>query len=111
MARETAIGIGGAHEREEFFFIPVFACGACHDLLSQDIERLLGNVDVIKLAAPHTTERRHAVHKFVPGEREQSSLGQASPFVLRSAHPLEAGRDGTGGSELADEFHGTYIDA
>ena len=60
-ARQSAIGIGAAHQREQIVFLPFLGGAGGDDLLRQDVERRFGNDQAIEFAA-RASARTSAAH-------------------------------------------------
>ncbi len=111
LTRQVAIRPGRAHEVKKLLLIPILACGARDDLLSEDIQRLLGDQQAIQFTLAHAPEHRRAFDELVPAEWENSALRQTTALVLRPANTLEERCDGPRRRELTNQVHGTDIDA
>ena len=68
------------------------------------------HVQRIELAAPHRVEYRGALDQLVPRERKQPPLRGAVHRVAGTPGPLQEGRDGARGAELADQIDVPDVD-
>ena len=104
LAVEIPVRPGAAHRREQRVLAPVLGRDHGDDLLREDVERMHRHVQRIELAAPHRVENRGALDQLVPRERKQPPLRGAVHRVAGTPGPLQEGRDGAGGAELADQI-------
>ena len=86
---EIPIGVRRAHPLVESSFLPRFACGSRHDLLGQDVERLVRDDQPIEPALARGTEHGTAFDQLVSRKRENPSLGNRAEPVPGPAHPLQ----------------------
>ena len=110
-ARQVAISIRAADQREEFLFFPVFRRGAGDDLLRENIERFLRYLKAVQLTPAHTTQRGHALDQLVATQRKQPALRHTAALVLRPADALKQRGNRTGRSELAHQVHRANVNA
>ena len=111
LARQIAVRIRAAHEREELVFA-VFARGDFgDDLLREHVERMLGDAQAVELAAAHGVEQRDAIDQLVAAAREDAALGHAADRVVGAADALQEHRDAARRAELAHELHVADVDA
>src|SRR5262249_2878251 len=61
LARGGAIGPGATEEREQLILVALARSNLGDDLLRQHVERLLGDRQLIELAAPHGIDERRAL--------------------------------------------------
>ncbi len=110
VARKRAKRPTAPDQIEERRFRPILRCDFRDDLLSEHVERLLGNLQPVKLAAADAVEERGAFDEIVARERKQASLGGAANGVTRAADALQEGRDRTWGTDLANEVDIADVD-
>ena len=65
--------------------------GLGHDLLGEDVERLLGRMERVEAAAPDRGQQRHALDQLVPRGRVHDPAGDTRALVVGPARPA-AGR-------------------
>jgi hypothetical protein len=114
LAGEPPVGPGTADQVEQLVlghaaFAPRRRLG--HDLLGQDVERLLGRVKGIEPSSLDRGQQRGALDQLVPGGRVHDPPGNTGTLMVGSAHPLEKGGDAVGRSDLAHQLHRPDIDA
>ena len=88
-AREIAIGIRAAHEREQIVFAPVFRGARCHDLLGENIERRFGNFDAIEFAVTNGAHERGAFEQFIARGGEKAAFGNGAAPVAGASDALQ----------------------
>ena len=111
LAREIAVRIGAAHEREELVFAVLARGDFGDDLLREHVERMLGDAQAVELAAAHGIEQRDAVDELVAAAREDAALRHAADGVVGAAHALQEHRDAARRAELAHQLHVADVDA
>ena len=67
-----------------------------HDLLSEDVEGLLGRVERIEASPLDRGQQRRALDQLVPGGRVDDPAGDTGAVVVGPSHPLEEGGDAVG---------------
>ncbi len=90
--------------------VPLLGGRGGHDLLGQDVERLLGDDQAVELAPAHRVHQGRALDQLVAGEREEPPLGQAAEMVAGPPDALEQGGDRARRAELADQVHRADVD-
>ena len=114
LPREPPVGPGSPDELEQLVFChPVFTPGRGlgHDLLGQDVQRLLGRVQGVEAPPFHRGEQRGALDELVACGRVYDPAGNAGPVVVGPAHPLQECGDAVRRADLAYELDGPDIDA
>ena len=82
-----------------------------HDLLGEDVERLLGRVEGVEASPLDRGQQRGALDQLVPGGRVHDPPGNAGAVVVGPAHPLEEGGDAVGRADLAHQLDRPDVDA
>ena len=111
VARQFSIRPGAPYQREQLILPPLAACHFGHDLLRQDVQRLVGNDETIELAAANAVEQSRAFDQLVARQRKQSPLGRTSDRMTGPTHPLQESCDRAGRTELAHKIDVTNVDA
>src|SRR5205809_989650 len=75
---ELAVGVGRAHALEESQFIPLLTCRGGHDLLGQNVERLVRDDQPIEPALTGCPEQRGTLDELIPRQREDPALGDGA---------------------------------
>ena len=65
LPRQIAVGMGSAHQREQFILRPLTRGHLGGDLLGQHIQSILGDLEPVQFAAADRLEQRRALHQFV----------------------------------------------
>ena len=110
LAGQVAVGMRPAHQVEQRFLAPLLARHRGHDLLGEDVERLLGDQEAVEPTLADGAQQRRAFDQVVARQREQTALGNGLEVVAGAAHPLQQGRDGTRRCDLAYQVHGPDVD-
>ena len=84
LALERAIGPGPTEQVEQVILFPFSSADLRNNLLSQHVERLLGNDNPVELAAVDAVDERGALDEIVTREREKAPFGRASDRVAGS---------------------------
>ena len=108
---QVAIRVGGTHALVENVFIPFLTGRRCHDLLGQDVERLVRNDQSVEPALTRRAEHRRALDQLIPRQREHPPLGNRAEPVSRPADALQQRADRAGRTHLNDEIDAPDIDA
>ena len=103
-ARQIAVRIGAANQREEIVFVPVFRRARGHNLLRQNVERSFRNDQPIEFAAPHRAHQRRAFEQFVARRREDAALRNRAAPVAGAADALQRHGDRAWRTDLADQI-------
>ena len=82
-----------------------------HDLLGEDVERLLGRVEGVEASPLDRGQQRGAFDQLVPGGRVHDPPRDAGAVVVGPAHPLEEGGDAVGRADLAHQLDRPDVDA
>ncbi len=82
-----------------------------HDLLGEDVERLLGRTQRIQAPLPDRGQQRGAFNQVVPGGRVHDAAGDTHALVVRPAHPLKERRDAVRRANLAHQLDRPDVDA
>ena len=82
-----------------------------HDLLGEDVERLLGRVEGIEASALDRGQQRGALDQLVPGGRVHDPAGDTGAVVVGPAHPLQEGGDAVRRADLAHQLDRPDVDA
>ncbi len=110
-AGQVAKRIRAAHQGKKCI-LRIFLIGNLgHDLLRQDIERLLGHDDAVEFAAAHGVEDGGAFDQVVARQGKQAALGRAADKVSRTPDALQKCRNGLGRSNLTDQVNFPDVDA
>ena len=64
--REISVRVGRAHALVESTFVPLFARRGCHDLLGQNVERLVGDDQTIEPAFARGAEQGGTFDQLIP---------------------------------------------
>ena len=110
-ALEIAIRVGAPHQCKKIIFAPVLGRASGHNLLRQNVQRILRDADAIEVAAPHGAHQRRTFDQFAARRREDAALRNGPVPMARAADALPRDRDGPGRSDLADQIHGADIDS
>ncbi len=111
LARELAVGVSAATQREQRVLRPRGARALGDELLGEDVERRARLRRAIEHAAAHRAHDRVRLDQLVLGEREEASLRQPRDAVPRAPDPLEERRDRAGGAHLDHELDVPDVDA
>ena len=111
IASQVSIGPGPGHRAVEFVLAEVLASEHRDYLLGQHIQRLLGQLQLVKIAAPHRVDQGDTFDQIVAAGREQPPLGQAAGKVPRAADPLQKTGNGAGTAQLTDQIDLADVDA
>ena len=87
--RQISVRPGSPDEGQQFILFPFARRHLRHDLLRQNIERLVWHGQIVKLASPDAVEQRGALNQFIPRQREQATFGSASNCMTGPAHALQ----------------------
>ena len=68
--------------------MPFLAGNFRHDLLRQDIQRMLGNMYLIQFIALDCGQHGAAFHQIIPGQGKQASLGNGVEAMAGTAYAL-----------------------
>ncbi len=111
LAGEVAVVAGAADEGEEFVFVPFVGGAGGDDLLGEDVERAVGEDEVIEIGLADGADDGGALDEFVASGGEEASLGDSSTPVPRTSDALQCDGDGAGRADLADEIDVADVDA
>ena len=110
LAGERSIRVGPPNQIEELVFLPLLGGRRGHDLLGQDVERLLRDDQPVQLPPPNGPEKRHALHQLVTAQRKQPTLGHGTERVTRSADALQERGEPAWRADLTDQIHRADVD-
>ena len=110
-ARQGPVWPRAAQALIERVLRPVLGGNLGDDLLGQHVDRLVGNLETVQLAAPHAVEESCAFDQIVARQREQPPLGRAADRMAGAPDPLQEAGDRARRAELADEIDIADIDA
>ena len=110
-ASQIAIGPGRAQQIEQFVLLPVLGCGTGNDLLSEHVERFLGNFQTIQFAFSETAQQRDAFSQLIAAEGKNAPFGQAAALMPGATNSLKQGGDGPGRPELTDQLDRANINS
>src|SRR5829696_246821 len=94
-AFEIAIRISATNHREEIVLAPLFGSDRSDNLLGQDVERPLGNLETIELAASDGVDNRGTLNQLITRQWKDPALGKTFDSVIRASHALQEAGDGT----------------
>ncbi len=109
-AVEIPVGVGPSKRVVELLFSPLVGGGRGDDLLSEDVERSLGNLESVELPFADAAHERRALDELVAGRREEDSLGSRGEKMPRAADSLQEHRERARSSDLTDQIDRTDID-
>ena len=110
-AGEIAVVAGAADEGEEVVFGPFVGGAGGDDLLGEDVERRVGEGELVEVLLVDGAEDGGALDEFVAGGGEEAALGDGSTPVAGAADALQGDGDGAGRADLADEIDVADVDA
>ncbi len=108
---EVSVGPGASDEGIERPLVPGLDGTGGHQLLGEDVQRLLRNVDGVELPLLHGANQRRGLHQLVAGERDEEAFADAREVVASTAHPLEEDAHGPRARQLDDDVHASNVDA
>ena len=110
-SRQVPVRVSGAHQGEQFVLSIIAAGRLSHDLLRQNIQRILRDFEVFQIAFQNGMDERGAFHQFVACRGKKDATRQCAHPVTGPPHALQADGDGAGGPELDHQIHRADIDA
>ena len=93
LARQAAVRIRPAHDRVELVGGPLARRALGDDLLRKDVERRVGDRDLVQVAPRRRRQQRAPFHQVVAAEWEQAALGRGADRVAGAADALQEGHD------------------
>ena len=110
-AGEIAVVAGASDEGEEIVFAPFVGGAGGDDLLGEDVERRVGEDELVEVSLMDGAEDGGALDEFVAGGGEEAALGDGSAPMASASDALEGRGDGAGRADLADEIDVADVDA
>lgn len=110
-ARESAIGMGAAHESPQILDADFRARHGGHDLLGENVERRFRNRDPIELAQADGSHGGCRLHELVARQGKDDPPGDGTESVTRPADSLQERRQRTRRAEMANEIYVTDVDS
>ena len=110
VARERAERPGAPQPVVERGFRPILRRDFGDNLLGKHVERPVGDLQPVELAAADAVDQRRAFDEVVAREWKQSSLGRPADGVAGPSDPLQEGRDRPRRTDLTDEVDIADID-
>jgi hypothetical protein len=96
---------------EQLVLRPLLGRGLGHQLLGQDVQRLVRDDDGVQRAAAHAAQQRGALHQLVAGRRVQPAGRGPAAGVVGPAHPLQERGDAARRADLAHQLDRADVDA
>ena len=110
VAGQAAVRIRPAHHPVQLVGGPLARRALGDDLLRQDVERGLGDRNLVQVTARRGRQQRAPFHQVVAAEREQAALGRGSHGVAGAADALQKGHDRARRAELTHQVDGADVD-
>src|SRR5258708_7107887 len=107
---EVAIGVCASDERIEAVLIPALDRGRGYYLLGQNVQRVLGDFEVLQISLSNRGYERRAFDEFVSRRWKQPPFWDRGHPVAGSSYPLQGHCDGTRGADLAYEVDCADVD-
>ena len=108
---QVAIREGFATQFPQVLLGDLSAGDGSDHLLSQDVQRLFGDVDPIQLSGADSPHGCSGLQQLVPGEGKEETLGDGIQAVPGAADSLQQAGNGAGSSDMADEVDVADVDA
>ena len=109
--RESSVRVRRAHALVQGTFVPLFARRGRHDLLGQDVERLLRDNQTIEPALARGAEHGGTFDQLVPRQREHPPFGNRAQAVPCPPHALQQRGDRSSGTHLDDQIDAADVDS
>ena len=109
-ARQIAVRIGAADDREQVVFEPFLGGAHRDDLLREHVERLIGDDERVEVAAPDGEHECRAFDELVARGHEEPALGDRASPVAGATDALQRHGDRARRSDLADEVDRPDVD-
>src|SRR5439155_7340112 len=87
---QIAIRIGPVDRLEQVVLMPIFAGAHRHDLLCQNVQRRVGNLQLVKLALPDGPDHGGSFNQLVACHGKQATLGYCPAPVPGAADALQS---------------------
>src|SRR6185312_6149636 len=109
-ALQITEGVGAADQCKQPLFVPFTRGNLRHDLLSDDVQRLGRDDELVQLAAAYRVQQRDTLDQIVARQGKQSSLRRPADGMAGAPHSLQERGDRARRSDLTDEIDLADVD-